>query len=95
MSTFYGTVEGNRGVGTRCGTYESGIRASAQSYDGSVITKLDYNVRGELVVKVSMSRGSSCYGTRVWEGTFSDFVELLTTDTRCKEAHERNAVMCA
>ncbi len=41
MSKFYGQINGGRGTATRTG--HQGIRASVQSYDGSVITELTYN----------------------------------------------------
>ena len=76
MSMFYGTVEGNRGEATRCGSAQSGIRASAQSWDGSVIVKLRYR-DDELMVSVATSDGSDCYGFPKWYGTFNEFKKLL------------------
>lgn len=76
MSTFYGTVEGNRGEATRCGSEQSGIRASAQSWNGSVIVRLCHR-DGELMVSVATSDVSDCYGFTKWYGTFNEFKELL------------------
>lgn len=76
MATFYGTVEGNRSEATRCGSAQSGIRASAQSFDGSVIVRLRYR-DGELMVDIATSDGSDCYGLSKWYGTFNEFKELL------------------
>lgn len=82
MATFYGTIEGNRGPATRCGSRNSGIKASVQSFDGSVITSLGYE--GErLMVRVRLNRGSSCYGgwdLPEWHGTFDEFCNLLGGD---------------
>lgn len=36
MSRFYGTLQGNRGEATRCGSEASGIRATAASWSGAV-----------------------------------------------------------
>lgn len=80
MSLFYGTLEGSRGPATRCGTRNSGIKASAQSYDGSVITSLRYDDNERLMVRVQLNKNSSCYGgwdMPEWNGTFDEFCELL------------------
>ena len=60
MSTFYGCVQGNRGSVTRVGSRASGFKASAQSYDGSVVTYLSYNDNGDLMVEIGVSDSSSC-----------------------------------
>jgi hypothetical protein len=36
MSHFYGTLQGNRGEATRCGTKDSGITTVAASWSGAV-----------------------------------------------------------
>lgn len=79
MSAFYGTIEGQRGPAIRCGSKGSGIKAAAQSWDGSVIINLRYKNYddGPLMVQVNTSDGSSAYGAQIWEGTFSEFKELL------------------
>lgn len=83
MSTFYGTVEGQRGPATRCGSRSSGIRTAAQSWDGSVIVNLSYSERdGEdtLMVDINTSENSSAYGHNIWNGTYDEFVRLLEKD---------------
>lgn len=77
MSTFYGSIQGNRGAATRGGSRSSGIKASAQSWNGSVITELSYNDKDELMVGVSTSTGSSSYGTRIFYGTFEEYIAKL------------------
>ena len=77
MSKFYGSIQGNRGAATRGGSLASGIKGSVQSYDGSVITYLDYNENGDLVVTVDVSRSSSSYGSTIFYGTFDEFVNKL------------------
>ena len=80
MSKFYGMVCGNRGAATRGGSANSGFKASAQSYDGSVIVNLDYDHNNQLKVRVGTNDGSRCYSD--WNcpdfvGTFEEFKELL------------------
>jgi hypothetical protein len=61
MAKFYGSIKGSRGEATRCGTINSGIKTSVQSWDGSIITALSYDGdnRDILMVEVRMSEGSS------------------------------------
>lgn len=79
MSKFYGTVIGaSSTVGTRRGHYD--IRVSAQSYDGSVITTLDYDSNDKLRVRIGTSERSSTYSdwsSQDFNGTFEEFKELL------------------
>lgn len=77
MSTFYGCVQGNRGSVTRGGSRASGFKASAQSYDGSVVTYLSYNDNDELMVEICVSEASSSYGSRIFYGTFQEYVDRL------------------
>lgn len=80
MSKFYGTVEGNRGMATRCGSLDSGIRTSAQSWKGSVVVHMYENKNGELMVRIGTPDGSTPHmgwGGREWCGTFEGFRDLL------------------
>lgn len=79
MATFYGTVKGNRETAaTRTGSKDSGIRASVQSYKGSVITTLTERSDGTLMVDVEVNeQKSSFYGTKVFYGTFEEYKEVL------------------
>jgi len=80
MSTFYGTIIGNRGAATRGGSKASGFRAAAQSYDGSVITHLNYDDNGNLKVTIGTNDRSSCctdWNSADFTGTFEEFKELL------------------
>lgn len=43
MSHFYGTLQGNRGEATRCGSKASGIVAHAASWQGAVRAYVYYN----------------------------------------------------
>lgn len=76
MSKFYGMVQGSRGPATRGGHHS--IKASCQSYKGSVITELSYNENDELMVEVSIDKDkSTSYGSLLFRGTFNEFVEKL------------------
>ena len=80
MSTFYGLIEGNRGAATRGGSRDSGFRASCQSWEGSIITTMDYNSKDELIVRVGTNDGSSCYtdsNSQDFVGTFKEFKDFL------------------
>jgi len=76
MSKFYGMVVGDRGEATRGGHHR--IKASCQSYAGSVITELTYNHEGQLMVDVSVGIGeSTSYGRTIFHGTFEEYVAKL------------------
>ena len=74
MSKLYGSIQGNRGSATRCGT--SLMKSSVQSYDGSVINYMSYE-GDKLMVEVCVSNESSAYGRRIFCGTFEEFVAKL------------------
>jgi len=81
MSALYGTLQGCRGEATRCGTRASGIRVSAQSWNGSLITYLDQNEKDETPkVRLYVSDGSACStwdSEKVFEGTLDELKEVL------------------
>ena len=82
MSKFYGTVVGQaKTEATRRGSDRTGIRASVQSWDGSLVSKLNYNHEGKLIIDLSWSEGSSCYGDeRLFKGTIDELKNLLKKD---------------
>lgn len=43
MSQFYGTLQGGRGLSTRCGTRTSGITTVAASWKGAIEVIVSYN----------------------------------------------------
>ena len=47
MSHFYGTLQGNRGCATRCGTKASGITVQAAGWDGAVETNVWYDEKND------------------------------------------------
>ena len=79
MSKFYGTLIGQaRTEATRRGSDRTGIRASVQSWDGSLVSELNYNHDGKLIIDLSWSEGSSCYGNeRLFNGTIDELREKL------------------
>jgi hypothetical protein len=75
MSKFYGQVVGDRGAATRGGHHR--IKASAQSYDGSVITELTYR-EDKLMVSVCIGVDeSTSIGRQIFYGTFDEYVAKL------------------
>ena len=79
MSTFYGSIKGSRGIATRCGTKNSGLKGTIQSWDGSVITNMYYS-DNKLMLNIKLDEGSSTgYGNKIAEftGTFDEFANLL------------------
>lgn len=78
MSKFYGTVIGAASTdATRRGHRD--IKVSAQSWDGSVITRLWYNTNGELMVDLEHSDCSSTYGRTLFSGTMDEFLKVFKT----------------
>ena len=77
MSAFYGMVQGNRGAAIRGGSRASGFKSTVQSWDGSVITRMSYNDKDELMVSVEVAKGSAPYGTTIFDGTFEEYVMKL------------------
>ena len=74
MSKLYGSIQGNRGAATRCGS--SLMKSSVQSWDGSVITYMSYEC-DKLMVEICVSDKSSSYGRRIFYGTFEEYVAKL------------------
>lgn len=82
MSLLYGTVTGQSDISaTRSGSRNSGIRVSAQSFDGSVIVDMDYLREDDFpTVRIGtsdISATSTDYGSPDFVGTFEDFKKLL------------------
>ena len=81
MATYYGQLEGNGNTrATKTGSKKTGIAASAQSYDGSVIVWM-HEVNGENMVRIDMAKDSAFYGTRVFDGTLDELAEKLCGKT--------------
>ena len=76
MSKFYGQVEG---MSSTTATRRGGkfIKTSAQSYDGSIQTRLEYDDQDNLMVEITMCESTGFYGDRVFRGTFEDLKGIL------------------
>ena len=78
MSKFYGILKGqDKNVVTRRGSEKSGISASVQSYDGSVITRLNYTDKN-VVITIETSDTSSTYGEVIFNGTIKELKKKLS-----------------
>lgn len=78
MAKTYVTCSGMRGTRTARGG-KDGVRASVQSYDGSVVVSNWYD-GDQLKVRVGTSDGSSAfsdYSSADFVGTFDEFKALL------------------
>lgn len=80
MSKFYGTVSGSaRTEATRRG--HDGIKVSAQSWDGSLITRMSHDGSGRLMVQLDKSNDStSCWGKTIFWGTLDELEQKLTSE---------------
>ena len=54
MSHFYGTLEGNRGMATRCGTKSSGMVTYTAGWHGAIRTIIDHREDGSDVFMVEL-----------------------------------------
>lgn len=59
MSHFYGRLQGARGLATRCGTKDSGMRAEATGWSiGGIVTAF-VDVNGDDVINIAITRGTN------------------------------------
>lgn len=78
MAKLYGSLQGCRGEATKTGSQASGIRASVQSWNGSLICYMDLNQNGEPTITLKTSAGSSNYGSEtIFTGTLEELKEKL------------------
>ncbi len=93
MSKFYGTVNGAaRTEATRRG--HDFIKVSAQSWDGSLITRMHYDHDGRLIVQLSWADGSSsCYGRTIFEGTLDELEAKLSAKVPAHLAYSKSALI--
>lgn len=79
MAKFYGQVEGMaQTVATRRGGEY--IRSSAQSWDGSVTVRLDYDDNEVLKVELNLCKGSGMggdYDLPRFYGTMDELIEMI------------------
>lgn len=78
MSKLYSTIQGCRGEATRCGSASSGVRASVQSWSGSVCTFMDLDENDKPIVQIQISNGSSRYGETVFRGSLEELKAKLS-----------------
>lgn len=78
MSKFYGQVEGMaKTVASRRGSDRSDIKASVQSWDGSIIMRMYYDKDDELCIDIEHASGSSFSGYTVFNDTVEKFLKRL------------------
>lgn len=81
MSKFYGTVIGSADTAaTRRGS--DSIKVAAQSWDGSIITKLRYNKNGDLMVQIEHAEGSETIGRTIFDGTINEYINKLKEEAK-------------
>lgn len=77
MSAFYGQVIGQAGTAaTRRGSAASGITATVQSWNGSLISEMSYD-GDDVMVRLQISDGSSAFGRTVFYGTLQELEKKL------------------
>lgn len=73
MATYYGQVKGNaETTAARRGTEKSGLRVSAQSWEGSVIV-----VMRDGTVEIEIAEGSGMYGYTEFTGSIEELKAAL------------------
>lgn len=81
MSALYGSIVGNRGMATRMGSVNSGIKGSVQSWNGSVITSMDLDKDYKPIVTIDITKDSSSSswgGCEYFHGSLDELREALT-----------------
>lgn len=79
MSSLYGSLRGCRQTVTRTGTKNSGMKASLQSWEGSLISYMDYNSEGKLKITLGLARGSSSISDEtIFSGTLKELKDKLS-----------------
>ena len=80
MSRFYGQVEG---LGKTTASRRGGdhIKASVQSWNGSVITRMHYDDDEKLILEISVCKDdSSFHGQSVFYGTIEELMDKLSEE---------------
>lgn len=81
MSRFYGQVHGQANTtASRRGGRD--IKASVQSWNGSVIMRMYYDSDDRLNVNVQVADSSSFIGESIFDGTFEEFKKKLQNKDR-------------
>lgn len=75
MSHFYSSIQGGRGEATRCGTKKDGIRASVQSWDGSIGTRLE-QIGDKVWATITVAHNSTAHpGICIYHGPLEDLLQ--------------------
>ncbi len=78
MSKLYGSLQGCRGEATRCGSKDSGMRASIQSWNGSLVSYMDLDENDKPIITLKISKGSACYGEEtIFRGSLEELKKKL------------------
>lgn len=81
MATFYGQVFGSaKTSASRGGTYASGLRTFAQSYEGSVIVELTLPEDGDgnrELIEVQVNSNTASRGKSLFYGTLDEFCQKV------------------
>ena len=78
MAKLYGSLQGCRGEATRCGSKSSGVRASVQSWQGSLISYMDLDDNENPIVTLKISGCSSSYGSEtIFRGSLEELKAKL------------------
>lgn len=78
MSALYGSLQGCRGEATRTGSKNSGIRASVQSWNGSLVSYMDLDENENPIITLKTSERSSGYGEEtIFRGTLEELKAKL------------------
>lgn len=91
MAIFYGTIRGNRGQATKVGSKSSGVTASVQSYEGSIITEIYYKDDIKYCTIGTNKNSSNHYNTVLYDGPLEDLIKgKVRISTPNKEDREIN-----
>lgn len=78
MSKLYGSLTGDRQTVTRRGSQNSGIQASLQSWNSSLIVYMNVDGQGIPSVTLKTAQGSTSYGDKlIFSGTLQELEEKL------------------
>jgi hypothetical protein len=81
MAHYYATITGARGPKTATGSKQSGIKAAAQSIDGSIIVEISQDSHGHDIVDISAGEGSTTRGRTIWSGPLADLMRTAGLHT--------------
>lgn len=85
MSKLYCTIQGCRGEATRCGSKNSGVRASLQSWQGSLISYMDLDDNENPIITLKTSGGSSSYGNEtIFRGSLEELKAKLKAQSEAR-----------